>query len=107
MAASLRRTSGVAFGLVTIVLLVVSALGYRTVRRSNDANQSVAHTYQALTALENVLTTVVDAETATRGYGGTRLRRYLEPFNRAMTKVDPSIDSLAALTVDHPGQQQP
>lgn len=103
---TIRTISGVAFGAVAAVLLVVSAMGYRAIRRSNDANQSVAHTYQVLSALEGVLTTMVDAETGARGYDATGLRRYLEPFNRATAELAPKVDAVAALTVDDPGQQR-
>jgi PAS domain S-box-containing protein len=88
------------------VLLLVSAMGYRIVRYSNDANQSVARTYQVLNALDNVLTNLVDAETGTRGYGVTGMSRYLEPFERAKSELAANIDAVAALTVDNPAQQR-
>jgi len=102
----MRTISVVAFGAAAIALLAVSVVGYRTVRRAHDANQSVVHTYQVLHALENVLTTMVDAETGTRGYGVTRLSRYLEPFEHAKTELASSVAAVAALTVDNPVQQR-
>jgi len=89
-----------------VVLAVVSTFGYGTVRRSADANQSVAHTYQVLSALDQVLITMVDAETDARGFAATRVGRYLEPFAQADAALAPQIDTLATLTADDPVQQR-
>jgi PAS domain S-box-containing protein len=106
MSPTIRRTSAVAFGLVAAMLLVMSTLSYRTARRSADANQSVAHTYQVLNALERVLTAMVDAETGTRGFSNTGASRYLEPFERSSADVRSRVDTVAMLTADNPAQQR-
>jgi signal transduction histidine kinase len=103
---TIRRTSGIAFGVVAIAVIIVSALAYRTLRRSDEANESVAHTYQVLNALERVSTTMVDAETGVRGFAIGGVGRYLEPFNRANRELVPRIEAVAKLTADNPVQQR-
>jgi len=106
MPSTIRRTSAIAFGVAAVVLLVVSTFGYRTVRRSADANQSVAHTYQVLSALEQVWTTMVDAEAGAGGFSDTGVSRYLESYERANADVGSRVNALATLTADNPVQQQ-
>jgi signal transduction histidine kinase len=106
MPASIRAVSVMAFGAVAAVLVVVGAMGFRTVRRADHANQLVVHTYQVLNSLDRVLTTMVDAETGARGFDVTGQSRYLQPFNQASTELARSLDVVAALTVDNPVQQR-
>jgi signal transduction histidine kinase len=103
---TIRRTSAIAFGLVAIAVIIVSAFAYRTLRRSDEANKLVAHTYQVLNALERVTTAIVDAETGVRGFAIGGVRRYLEPFNRANRELVPRIEAVASLTADNPVQQR-
>jgi signal transduction histidine kinase len=103
---NIRRTSGIAFGLVAIAVSIVSALAYGTLRRSDEANESVAHTYQVLNALERVVTEIVDAENGVRGFAIGGVRRYLEPFNRANRELVLRIEAVARLTADNPVQQR-
>jgi len=103
---TIRRTSAIAFGLVAIAVIIVSAFAYRTLRRSDEANELVAHTYQVLNALERVTTAIVDAETGVRGFAIGGVRRYLEPFNRANRELVPRIEAVASLTADNPVQQR-
>ena len=62
MSHTLRAATLVAFVVVSSVVWVV----YRTVERAQDSNQAVVHTQEVLTAIESVLSTLVDAESAAR-----------------------------------------
>jgi signal transduction histidine kinase len=106
MSSTIRRISAFAFAIVAAVLLTVSALAYRAVRRSEDANRSVAHTHQVLSALNNVLATMVDAETSTREYAGVRVSRHLELFEEAKGDLPARLDTLVSLTADNPTQHR-
>src|SRR5262245_18319613 len=105
MSPTIRSASAVAFGVVAVVLLVISTMGYRTAQRSAEANRSVAHTYQVLNALEQVWRTTTNAETGVRGFVITGVRQYLEPFNRADEEFHSRIDAIGALTADNPLQR--
>ena len=99
--------AGLAIGAGSLaVLLVLSAgLGYwNTVQlRENDA--WVSHTNEVLNTLENVLSTIKDAETGQRGYLITGEDQYLEPYNAALDAIEKSIRRVKHLTEDNPRQQ--
>ena len=104
MSPTIRSASAVAFGVVAVVLLIISTTGYRTAQRSAEANRSVAHTQQVLNALERVWRTTTDAETGVRGFVITGARQYLEAFNHADDEIRSRIDAVEALTADNPVQ---
>jgi signal transduction histidine kinase len=105
MSPTIRSASAVAFGVVAVVLLVISATGYRTAQRSAEANRSVAHTYQVLDALERVWRTTTDAETGVRGFVITGVRQYLDAFDHADEEFRSRIDAVSVLTADNPVQR--
>ena len=96
---TLRTAALVAFGVVSSVVWVV----YRTVERAQDSNQAVVHTQEVLTAFETVLSTLVDAEGATRS--GLASAGAPEPLDRAGRTIDTDVNRLATLTRDNPTQQ--
>ena len=61
-------------------LIAYSASGTR-----QRAVESVAHTREVLEQLENVLSSLKDAETGQRGYLLTGETRYLRPFETAQS----------------------
>jgi CHASE3 domain sensor protein len=65
----------------------------------------VVHSGETLTALEDVLSTVKDAETGQRGYLLTGKDSYLDPYNAATLEIGPRFDMLRRLTMDNPAQQ--
>jgi CHASE3 domain sensor protein len=65
----------------------------------------VVHSGDTLTALEDVLSTVKDAETGQRGYLLTGKDSYLDPYNAAVQEIGPRLDALQRLTIDSPTQQ--
>jgi len=96
----------VAFAVVALVLLGVSMLAYRTVQRSAEANESVAHSYQVLSALERVSLLAMDAETAVRGFAITGAQQYLGPFSHADEEFASRLDAVATLTADNANQRR-
>ena len=74
----------------------------RLCEASQDSNQWVVHTQEGLTAIETVLSTLVDAE-ATRG--DLASARAPELLDRAERTIDIDVTRLATLTRDNPTQQ--
>jgi methyl-accepting chemotaxis protein len=66
----------------------------------------VDHTYQVITTVNQVTTTLLNAETGQRGYIITGDASYLEPYNGAQASLDSEIKTLRDLTSDNPTEQQ-
>ena len=90
----------------TLVMLVVTGVGYRALRHARQSSLSVAHTQQVLQALEDVLGHVFDAEAATRAYEATGDPSHLESIARAERLLPTTLDAVAALTDDNGIQQR-
>jgi two-component system sensor kinase FixL len=101
MSNTLRGAALVALVVVLAVVWVV----YRTIERAQDSNLRVVHTQEVLTAIEGVLSTLVDAEGAVGGYLTSSDDQALAPFERAQRTMDADVNRLAALTVDDSSQQ--
>ena len=52
----------VGFAVAALAMVFVTVLGYRAIRLSAESTRSVAHAQQVLSALEDVLGSVFDAE---------------------------------------------
>ena len=105
----LRRVSGrlmAAFAVPLVVFCVVGAFAYRNTGTLEETNGFVAHTYEVLAALDEISSTLKDAETGQRGYLITGEDRYLEPYTAAEAAIEGRIQALAELTADNPAQQE-
>jgi PAS domain S-box-containing protein len=93
------------FGLL-IILLLTNALVTRRQLAVQEGNQYwVEHTHQVLVELSQAQSLVIDAETGQRGFLYTGDPKYLEPYDLAVSQIDPHIDRFAELTADNPHQQ--
>ncbi|MEV4517058.1 CHASE3 domain-containing protein [Dactylosporangium sp. NPDC049525] len=95
-----------AFALPLVVLSVVGLLAYRNTDTLEHNGDMVKHTYQVMTAVEEVTGTLKDAETGQRGYLITGEDRYLEPYQNATAAIASKIQAVATLTSDNAAQQQ-
>src|SRR6185436_1628651 len=75
---------------------------HRTIQRSQASNERVVHTQEVLTAIESVLTTIMDAETAVRSSVSSTDARNLTALGQTTRTIDADINRLAALTADNP-----
>ena len=87
------------FGLVLALLLGNALLSFQNMRRVIDNNAQVTHTHAVLSAMQEVLSTVQDAETGQRGYIITGQENYLEPYNAAVTGIAGRLQRLRTLVV--------
>jgi PAS domain S-box-containing protein len=91
------------FGVITgfvllLILLVANALITRRQLAVLVQNQSrVEHIQQVLIALHQTQALVEDAETGQRGYLYTGEPGYLDPYNQALTQLDPQLRVLEQL----------
>ncbi len=92
-------------GIMLILLIVNVAVAVRNIRQLSEDSKWVAHTHQVIIRLQDLLSSVKDAETGQRGFIITDDPRYLEPYSRAIGEVDKKVDDIASLTKDNPHQQ--
>jgi CheY-like chemotaxis protein/signal transduction histidine kinase/CHASE3 domain sensor protein len=109
-AASLRRTgidSLVALGLLAAIVFFLLSGGraYQNIETLREDSARVAHSHEAIVALDDLLSTIKDAETGQRGFLLTGDPRYLEPYSAARAAIDAKIGDVADLTRDNASQQ--
>lgn len=93
------------FGFALLILAVVSTVSYRSTTSLIKNAEWVAHSHRVVESLESVIAQMTNAETGQRGFLLTGLDRYLEPFNSALTNVEPKLTELRSLTSDNHDQQ--
>ncbi|MHB1174274.1 MAG: methyl-accepting chemotaxis protein [Sulfuriferula sp.] len=96
---------GAGYALALAMLVVLGLVSYRNTTGFIEAEQMKAHSYQVLDNLNQVLSTLQDAETGQRGYIITGEDRYLEPYQAATAEESQTIRNLRRLTADNPSQQ--
>jgi PAS domain S-box-containing protein len=104
---TLRKRFSVVAGF-TLLLLLLVANAWITKRQLNVqlGNQDwVVHTEEVRVELAQTESLLKDAETGQRGFLYTGDRKYLRPYNQAITQIGSHLDRLAQLTVDNPMQR--
>lgn len=81
----------VGIGLVVALLVVNTELAYRNTRHLYEEAGWVTHTQEVLGLTEEVLRTMVDAETGQRGFLITGKENFLEPYHQALARLNQSI----------------
>ena len=101
------KRAGVLTGFFLLLLvLIVNAFITRRQLAVQIANQSwVLHSRQVLFELSQIESLLKDAETGQRGFLYTGEARYLQPYDFAVTQIEPHIRNLSRLTADNPRQQ--
>jgi signal transduction histidine kinase len=97
----LTPTLTAGFAAIVIVLIVLLFSGLANVRHVYRASEAVTHTHAVKTALERLLSTVVDAETGQRGFVITGDDKYLEPYDRARAGLSSRLAEVRSLTADN------
>ena len=95
-----RRATNLGFA---VAILLLSWVGWITYRGNIEALASVRwvnRTHQALEGIQQVLSSLQDAETGQRGYILSGDEQYLEPYTRAATRIGDQIANLHRVIVD-------
>jgi PAS domain S-box-containing protein len=103
---SLERKVRLTFAFGAVCLILVAGISYRAVESLRSNEEWVDHTHQVLILLNQLLSTITDAETGERGYAITGNERYLEPYDAAMEKLAARQREIRELTQDNAGQQR-
>lgn len=99
------RNLRLGYGFSIFILLIVGLVSWFTLRSLINSNKEVAHSGEVMQQLEQLLSTIKDAETGQRGYLLSGQQRYLEPYNGAYKEANLIAAHIQALTVDNPIQQ--
>src|ERR1700680_499978 len=98
MKGSIENKTGAGLVGAGLILRLVAGLLYRNARGFIEASQWVSHTHEVLAELEATLSSVADAQTATRGYIITGQEAFLEPYQAAASGLRAHLDPLKSLT---------
>ena len=103
------RTSRSFFSILLIagifIVTVNAVFAYRSIGTLSESESWVAHTWQALNAVERVLGSLKDAESGIRGYILTGQDAYLAPFGLAKASLPEELAQLQSLVLDNPLEQ--
>jgi CHASE3 domain sensor protein len=94
------------FSAVLGVLVVALVAGPANLRKVFGATDAVAHTQAVRAALQELLTTTIDAETGQRGFIITGDESYLEPYARSQRTIENHVVRVRSLTADNAAQQE-
>ncbi len=91
---------------VAIALLAANvAITSRNIHRLQRNTQQVAHTYERIASIEDVVSLAVDAETGQRGFLLTGESAYLEPYSQAVDNIGEALQVVDRLFARDPRQQ--
>ena len=90
------------FGGALAVLVVALVAGPANLAKVYGATSAVAHTQAVRAALQELLTTTIDAETGQRGFIITGDETYLEPYARSQRTIAADIARVRSMTADNP-----
>ncbi|NOK16818.1 CHASE3 domain-containing protein, partial [Corallococcus carmarthensis] len=94
------------FAVAALAVLAIALLSYRTLQTRAAAGDMVTHTLTVVAKLEEVLSTVKDAETGQRGFLLTGAESYLSPYTHAKKTLPERLTELRGLIADSAVQQQ-
>ncbi len=95
-----------AFAVAAGSSILIALLSFAAIARLRDDGARVAHTQEVIGALEAVLATATDAETAGRGYVITGSEAYLQPYDDALRDIGTELARIRELTADDEAQQR-
>jgi PAS domain S-box-containing protein len=103
------RSAALAMALATLTgaaIVVGARIIVHSVHRLDETDDWVVHSHQVLSGLQQLLMSLVDAETGERGFLITGEERFLEPYQSGRAAVQDQLAHLTALTKDDPARQQ-
>ncbi|HEV7746633.1 MAG TPA: CHASE3 domain-containing protein [Pyrinomonadaceae bacterium] len=89
-----------------LILALIAAMALRNTLKLKETDAWVEHTHGVIVQLNQVASSITDAETSQRGFVITGRQSYLDPYTRALASLDGEIQTLKELTRDNFQQQQ-
>jgi signal transduction histidine kinase len=92
---------------IPLISLIMTIGAWRWSRQAEiNAQWWISHTEEVIRESNNLQLQLVDAETGIRGYGLTKNREFLQPYQQALTEISTTLNTLKKLTQDNSIQQQ-
>ena len=96
---------GISLAGVLLFFVLSGLVAYRNLEALRENTQKIVHSHDVIVALDELLSSVQDAETGQRGFLLTNNERYLDPYESALATIPLRIDEITKLTSDNPAQQ--
>ena len=99
-------TVSLSLALIAVFFIISGTVSYLNIRTLNRDAAAVTHTHEVLLGLNQILSSMKDAETGQRGYVLTGEESYLDPYSAALTSVEEQVLKVEQETADNPDQQR-
>lgn len=86
-------------GLSLVILIASSVASYVSIQKQMDNRESLSKSRRSITAVKDVLISLLDAETGNRGYQLTGKENFLDPFNRSLIEFPKAIERAKNLDI--------
>ncbi|HWW41366.1 CHASE3 domain-containing protein, partial [Pedobacter sp.] len=106
MKKTIKNNLRIGLGLSLLVLFVSSSASYFSIRNLIRNSELVAHSNDVISNLDNIISTLKDAETGQRGYLLTGEKVFLEPYTGAKTAALDLVNEVMGQTRDNDFQQK-
>lgn len=106
MKLSVKNNLRIGLGLSLILLIISSSASFISIRNLIKSADLVAHSNAVIGDLDNIISTLKDAETGQRGYLLTGDEVFLQPYIGTKQKISKLYSSLDNNTQDNPYQQK-
>ena len=87
-----------------LLIGIMAFIGFRAERQLADSIHWVGHTIEVRRDLQQLLASVLQAESGGRGYLLTGRDTYLEPYRASLKRLPREIEQLRELMADNPAQ---
>jgi len=106
MAKKFLRNLQIGFGVSFFILLISSVASYISISKLIESSGMVAHTRDVISATDDILSDLQDAETGQRGFYLTGKESFLEPYLNSLKSLPGSLKVAKDLTIDNPIQSK-
>lgn len=104
MKLSVNRNLLIGFGVSIIILIITSGASLISITNLLDSAKKVTHSNEVANQVDEILITMVDAETGQRGFLLTNDEVFLEPYNRSANVINNKLQNINELVNDNPEQ---
>ena len=99
-------TVSLSLALIAVFFVISGTISYLNITTLSRDAEAVTHTHEVLLGLNQILSSMKDAETGQRGYVLTGQDSYLQPYTEARTSLELEMQKVEQETADNPDQQR-